>query len=85
MSLELLYGSSLLKGFQDVAFLSSWVSFPAIFLTNSGKGEGLRTTTYLKTVVGGRQGHAPCKILLLQQSLFLCQLNFMEIIRLSQS
>ena len=25
------------------------------------------------------QGHAPCKIILLQQSLFLCQLNFMEI------
>ena len=33
------------------------------------------------TLVGGMQGHAPCKILLLQQSLLLCQLNFMEIIR----
>ena len=36
-------------------------------------------------VVGGKQGHAPCKILFLQQSLFLCHMNFMEIIRLSQN
>ena len=39
----------------------------------------------LKTVVLGKQGHAPCKILSLKQSLFICQLNFMEIIRMSQS
>ena len=32
-------------GFQDVAFLP----------------EDLWTTTCLRTVVGGRQGHAPCK------------------------
>ena len=37
----------------------------------------------LKAVVGGKQGHAPCKILLFQQALFLCPSNFMEIIRLS--
>ena len=34
------------------------------------------------TVVVGKQGHALCKILLLRQSLFLCQLNFMEIMKL---
>ena len=45
-----------------------------------GRGE---TTTCLKTVVGGRQRHAPCKVLSLQHNLFLCQLNFNEIIRLS--
>ena len=43
------------------------------------------TTMCPKTVVGGRQGHAPCEVLLFQQSLFLCQLNVMEIIRMSQS
>ena len=36
-------------------------------------------------MVVGRQGYAPCKILSLQHNLFLCQLNFIEIIRLSQS
>ena len=35
-------------------------------------------------VAGGKQGHAPCRILSLQQSFLLCQLNFMEIIGLSQ-
>ena len=36
------------------------------------------------SVVGGMQGHAPCKILSLQQILFLCQLIFVKIIRLLQ-
>ena len=36
------------------------------------------------SLVGGRQGHTPCEILSLQQSLFLCHSNFMEVIRLSQ-
>ena len=31
----------------------------------------------------GKQGHAPCNILLLHQGLFLCQLNFMEMIQQS--
>ena len=39
---------------------------------------------YLKTVVSGRHVHAPCKILSLQQSLFLCLLNFMDNIRLTK-
>ena len=55
-------------GFQDVAFLPSRVSFSTIFLKNCGRGECLWTTACLKTVSGGKQGHAPCKILLLQQS-----------------
>ena len=69
-------------GVQDVAFLP----FPSWFSTtkNCGRGDGLRTTTYLTTVVRDKQGHAPCWILSLQQSLFLSQLNFMEILRLSQ-
>ena len=69
----------------DVALLPSTASFPTTFHNNSGRYKSHRTTTCLKTVVGGKQWHAACKILLLQQILFLCQLNFMEIIRLSQS
>ena len=43
-------------GFQDVAFIPSRASF---------------STTFLRTVVGRKQGHAPCDVLLPQQSLFL--------------
>ena len=38
----------------------------------------------LRNVVGGMQGHVPCIRPSLQQGLFLCQLNFFKIIRLSQ-
>ena len=62
----------LLMGFHDVAFLSSRASFSTTFLTNCGSGERLWTTTCLTTGVGGKQGHAPCKMLSLQQNLFLC-------------
>ena len=64
-----------------IAFLPSQGSVSTIFLKNCG--EGLRTTTCLITVVGGKQGHVTCEMLLHQQSLFLCQLNLMEIIGLS--
>ena len=62
-------------GFQDVALLLSGASFPTTFVKNCGRCYGLGTTTCFKTVVGGKQGHAPCKILLLQQILF-CQFDF---------
>ena len=68
--------------FQDVAFLPSRNSFSTTFLKNCGKGESHRTTTCLNTVVGGRHGHAPCKILSLHKASLLCQSNLMEIIRL---
>ena len=38
----------------------------------------------LKAVVGNKQGHAPCKILLIHNP-FLSQFNFIEIVRLLQS
>ena len=57
--------------FHDVAFLPSRASFSTTFLKNCGRGESLRNTTYLITVFRGKQGHSPCKILLLQQIL-LC-------------
>ena len=49
-------------GSQDVALLPSRASFSTTFLTNCGRCEGLGINTCLKTVVGGQQGHAPCKI-----------------------
>ena len=63
-------------GFQDVALLISQTSFSSTFLTCCGRGERLRTTTCLQTVVGGKQGHALCKILSLQQILFLVSFEF---------
>ena len=32
-----------------------------------------------KNVVGGKQGHSPCKMLSLHKASFLCQSNLMEI------
>ena len=72
----------LMEGFQDVTFLPSWASFATTFLNKCDGGDSLWTATCLKSVVGGKQGHAPCKMLFLQQSLFLRQSNLMEIIRL---
>ena len=56
-------------GVQDVAFLLSRASFVTTFLKDCGRGESLATTTCLNTVVGGKQGHALCKVLLLQQGI----------------
>ena len=50
--------------------------FSTRFLENCPSGEGLRTTACLRTVVGGKQGLAPCKRLLLQQSLFCVSVEF---------
>ena len=52
---------------QDAAFLPSRASVSTTFLKNCGRDDGLRTTTCLTTVVGDKQGHAPCKIISLQQ------------------
>ena len=60
---------------QDVVFLSSKGSFTPQFVIEV-KAPGPPHVL--------KQGHAACKVLSLKQSLFLCQLNFMEIIRLSQ-
>ena len=57
-------------GFQDVEFLPPGASFTPHFIKNSGRGESLRTATCSKTVVGGKQGQAPCRILSLKQSFF---------------
>ena len=56
--------------FQDVSFLSSRATFSATFLKHCGKGERLGTTTYLETMVGGKQGHAPCIVLLPHKASF---------------
>ena len=49
-------------GFHDVAFLP--------YLSSCGRGESFGAITCFISVVGGKQGHAPCDILLLQLSLF---------------
>ena len=56
--------------FQDVAFLPSRASLSTTCLKNCGRGECFKTTTCPNTVVEGMQGHAPCKMLSLQQSFF---------------
>ena len=71
-------------GFQDVVFLSSRASFSTTFLKNCGRGESLGTTTYLKAFVGLSKGILPVKYFRSNKT-SLCQLNFMEIIRLSPS
>ena len=50
--------------------LPSRAGFYARFIRNCGRGDGLMITTYLGTVARCKQLHAPCKILLLQQSVF---------------
>ena len=79
----LFLGGELPIGFLNVLCLLSRASFSTIFNNNCGRDEILGTTTCHKSVVGGKQGHAPCKIQLLQQILFLCQLHLIEIMRLS--
>ena len=59
-------------------------SFATTFLKHYGRGEGLVTTACLKIAVGGKQGHAPCKILLPIQIRFSCHSHFIEITRVSQ-
>ena len=71
----------LLMVFQDIEFLPSRASFFATFLKNCGRGGSLSTTTCIQIVVGGKQGHT---YTFAPQSLFLCQSNLMEIIRLLQ-
>ena len=51
-------------------FLPSLASFSTTFPINCGRDESLETTTCLKNVVGGKQGHALCKILLLCNASF---------------
>ena len=57
-------------GFQDVAFLPSRATFSTTFIKFCGRVEILLTTTHLKAVDVGMQGHTPCKIPLLQQNFF---------------
>ena len=55
-------------GFQDVVFLPSPATFFITFLIKLN----FRTITCLIAVFAGKQGHAHCKIFLLQQIDFLC-------------
>ena len=72
-----------LMGIRAVVYLASSASFSTTCFTNCGRGEGLRASICIMAVVGGKQGHSPCRIFLLRQSL-LCQSNFVDVIRLFQ-
>ena len=72
----------MVTSFHDVEFLSSSAGFCTTFLKNCGRGESLWTNTCHRTVFGGLQGLAVCKISLLQQGLFLCPLSVTEIMKL---
>ena len=58
-------------GFQDVLFLSSRASFSTTFLKNCCRGEGLRTTTCLKVVVGLSKGMLPVKYFCFNKAIFV--------------
>ena len=66
----------LLMRFQDVAFLPSRANFSTTFLDNCGRGEMLEITTCSKTVVEGKKRHAPSKIILQNQSLYVVSVQF---------
>ena len=79
---SLIWVEDLLMVLKDVAFRSSRASSSTVYLKNPG--ESPRTTTCLRTVAGGKQGYAPCRILSLHKASVLHQSNLMEIIRLLQ-
>ena len=62
-------------GFQDLVLLPSGVSFYNTFLKNvvGVKASGQPHVTKL---FGGKQGHTPCKILLLEQILIFVLVEF---------
>ena len=60
-----------LKGFSGVAFLFFRNSFSTTFLKDCGKGEGLRTTTCTKTVVGVSKGILPVKRFCFNKAFFV--------------
>ena len=64
-------GELLIDFLLDVAFLPSWASFSTTFHANCCRGESLWTTTCLKTEVGVKQWHVPCKIHVLELRLGL--------------
>ena len=66
----------LLTGFQNVKFLAFRVDFSATFHKNCVIGEIFGTTACLRTVAGGKQGHVPCEIFSLQQSLLFVLVEF---------
>ena len=78
------FGKGAPNEFQVVAFLSFQACFDTTFLTIYGRGHGLRTTTFLKTVVASNQGHALFGNICSGQSSLLWQSNVKVLMRLSQ-
>ena len=57
--------------FEHVVVLPSRATFYITLLKNCGGGDSLSTATCLIAVLGGQQGHTPCKILPFQELLFV--------------
>ena len=74
----------LLMGLQDVKLLPSRASFPPHFIQIVVEVKASGSPHVLKLWLVVRKGMLPVKQILPQQSLFLCQSNFMEIMRLLQ-
>ena len=57
----LCHGREFLVDCQDVVFLSSRATFYAAYLRHCGRGEGLMSTTCVRTVVGVSKGMLPVR------------------------
>ena len=72
-------------GFEDVAFLPSRVSFPQYLIKIVVEVTASGPPHVLKLSLGERNGMLPVEYACSNKASFLCQLNFMEIMRLPQS
>ena len=75
----------LLINFQDVAFLLSKDNFSTTFLKSLVEVKALGPSHVLKLWLGVIKGMLLVKYIRSNKDCFLCQLNFIEIIRLSQN
>ena len=69
---------------QDVVNLLLRVSFSTTFPKNCGRGESIRSTTFHRNLVGGRKGMLPVRYFRSNKAYYLCQSNFVDIIKLLQ-
>ena len=79
----MVFGRAAGNGLSGSSKLTLLNYFSTTFHKHCGRCESLGTTTTL-AMARGNQGHAPCKIFMLQQILFQCQFMFLNIIRLFQ-
>ena len=79
LGMESMYGREGPNGFSGCSAPAILASFCTTFNKKCGRAEDLGNATCPKSVVGGKQVHACCKICLHQQIMFLCLLNISKI------